>query len=174
MTAKTTIPEGSIESQLKQAITSGATAEQATDRVLEPIARALEKAGNPALASYARPSVLRDARRLSRATMRRAENAAFGAGSTRQDRIALARITFGLPDGTTVAWADSGPEHHERRVAWLRTYIGALEEDLDRHERALKLLAEHGAARLSDIDGWEDLIGLDAGEDEPASGEVVP
>lgn len=161
---------GSIESQLRSAITGGASAEMATNQVLAPITTALERAGNPALVSYARPSVLRDARRISRGLMRQAENAAFGAGSTRQDRIALARVEFGLPDGTTVTWADSGPEHHERRVAWLRTYIGALEEDLERHERALKLLAEHGAARLSDISGWEDLIGLDADEDDTASG----
>ncbi len=85
----------------------------------------------------------------------------------------LGRIEFHLPDGQVVTWADATAEQHGTRIAWLRTYIMSVEEDLARHERAAKLLAERGAERLSDIPGWEDLIGDDAEDDEgDASGPV--
>ncbi|HUY51818.1 MAG TPA: hypothetical protein VMV92_39985 [Streptosporangiaceae bacterium] len=163
------IPRGSIGQQIREALKGGATAEQATGKVLGPYGAALAAAGNDSLVGYARPAVLSEARRLARQMIRKAEDRAFGSPLGTEGRLRLAALVFHLPDGTAVSWADSGREHHEARVAWLRTYIGSLETDLERHERAAKLLAEYGADRLGDIDGWEDLIGLDPDEDDEDS-----
>jgi hypothetical protein len=172
------IPPGTIGQQIREALKGGASAEQAARKVLGPYGDALREAGNDSLVGYARPVVLAEARRVARQLARRAEDRAFAAPLGSDDRLRLAALEFHLPDGTAVTWADSGLAHHEARVAWLRTYIGSLETDLTRHERAAKLLAEHGAERLGDIAGWEDLIGLDQDDDEEgggaASGEVVP
>jgi hypothetical protein len=174
----TMIPPGTIGQQIRDALKAGATAEQACGKVLGPYGEALAAAGNDSLVGYARPAVLSEARRLARQMTRRAEDRAFGSPLGSEGRLRLARLEFHLPDGQAVSWAESGPEHHAARIAWLRTYIGSLETDLERHERAAKLLAGHGAERLADIDGWEDLIGLDPGDGdeagEPASGEVAP
>lgn len=177
------IPPGPIESQLRQAVKEGATAEKAAAKVLRPFVDALTEVGGEALVAWSRPSVLREARRLERVFARRAEVAAFTGGRS-PARLMLGRVEFKLPDGSAVAWEDSGPEHHETRISWLRTYIGSMEDDLERHERAAKLLAEHGVDRLGDIPGWEDLLGDENWEDGPdedegtedkdAAGEVQP
>jgi hypothetical protein len=172
-------PSGPIEAQLRELLKEGVSAEKAVARVLGPYRSGkLSPAQWNALAVYSRPFILRDARRIARLLTRRIEDRAFGGGAGSAAREVLARLEFHMPDGSAVAWEDSTREHHELRCAWLRTYIGSLEEDLDRHERAAKLLADRGVERLGDIPGWEDLIGDETlpdegGEDDPASGEVV-
>jgi hypothetical protein len=178
------IPPGTVQQQLRAALKDGATAEEAVRRVMEPYQRVLAGAGNDSLAGYARPAVLTEARRLYRVMMRHAEDRAFGAAPGSRERLALREMEFHLPDGTVVSWADATAEQHEARIAWLHTYIGSLETDLRRHERAVKLLAGRGAEKLADIDGWESLIGDDvdedvvegpgAGDGDDAGGEGVP
>lgn len=173
------IPAGTIEQQLRAALRDGMSAEQATAAVLGPYAAVLAEAGNDSLAAYSRPAVLAAARRLGRQLARRAEDRAFGAAAGTRDRLRLGGLVFHLPDGTVVSWADATAGQHEARVAWLQTYVGSLETDLRRHERAAKLLAERGAEKLADIDGWESLIGDDADEEDEegagdASGKAVP
>lgn len=173
------LPEGTISQQLRAALKSGMTAEQATGAVLGPYGAVLREAGNDSLAAYSRPAVLAEARRLSRQMARRAEDRAFGSAPGTRERLAVRELAFHLPDGTVVSWADATAEQHEARIAWLQTFITSMEQDLRRHERVVKLLAERGAARLSDIEGWESLVGDDldgdpgddAGDD--ASGEAV-
>ena len=160
------IPAGTIEQQLRAALRAGKTAEQAVSLVSGPYAQALKAAGNDALAGYARPSMLAHARRLERQIERRAEDKAFRAPPGTQERRQLAGLSFHLHDGTVVPWAEATREQHEMRIAWLQTYITSLEQDLRRHERIVKLLSERGAEKLSDIDGWETLIGDEL--DEPA------
>lgn len=173
------IPAGTVDQQLRAALRAGQSPEQATRSVLGPYAAALAEAGNDSLAGYSRPVVLAAARRLARQLARKAEDQAFTAAPGTKDRLRVAELEFHLPDGTVVSWADATAAQHEARVAWLQTYIGSLETDMRRHERAAKLLAEQGAERLADIDGWESLIGDDlddgGGEegDEDADGEIV-
>ena len=170
------LPAGTIGQQLREALKTGVTAEEAVRRVLRPFGAVLAEAGNDHLVGYARPAVLSEARRLSRQLIRRAEDRSFGAAPSSQDRMRLGQIVFHLPSGESVSWADATAEQHGVRIAWLRTYIATVEEDLGRHERAVKLLADHGAEKLSDIPGWEDLIGddvEDAGSDVDASAAEV-
>lgn len=157
------IPAGTIGQQLREALKGGATPEDAVRRVLGPFRAVLAEAGNDHLVSYARPAVLSEARRLGRQLTRRAEDRSFGAAPASRDRMRLGQIEFHLPSGEAVSWADATAGQHGMRIAWLRTYLASVEEDLDRHERAVKLLAEHGAEKLSAIPGWEDMIGDDAG-----------
>jgi hypothetical protein len=173
------IPAGTVEQQLRAALREGRTPEQATAAVLGPYAAVLAEAGNDSLAGYSRPAVLAAARRLHRQMTRRAEDRAFSAAPGTRDRLRLGGLEFHMPDGTVVSWADATAGQHEARVAWLQTYIGSLETDVRRHERAAKLLAERGAERLADIDGWEALVGdelddEDAGGGDDAGGGVVP
>lgn len=171
------LPAGTIEQQLRAALKEGVSAEEATWRVLQPFGAVLREAGNDSLVGSARPSVLAQARRLHRQITRRAEDRAFSAAPGSRERARLGELEFHLHDGTVVSWAHATREQHEARVAWLQTYIGSLEQDLRRHERILKLLSQRGAERLSDIDGWEELIGDDQddeGGEEDASGEAVP
>lgn len=175
------IPSGTIEAQLRRLLKEdGMTPEEATQRVLGPYHQALLDAGNDSLVGYSRPQVLRDARRLWRVQSRRREDAAFRPGASLPERLKVADVVFTLPSGERVTWADATREQHELRVSWLLTYIGTLETDLGRHERAAKLLSERGADRLRDVDGWEELIGdpdEDSGDGEAggadASGEAV-
>ena len=172
------LPEGTISSQLRAALKGGMTAEQATSAVLAPYGAVLQEAGNDSLATYSRPAVLAEARRLHRQMTRRAEDRAFGAAPGTRERQGVRELAFHLPDGTVVSWADATAEQHEARITWLQTFISSMEQDLRRHERVVKLLAERGADRLSDIEGWESLVGddLDDPEDEPAddaSGEAA-
>jgi hypothetical protein len=166
------IPSGSIGQQLREALKAGATPEDAVRKVLGPFGAVLAEAGNDHLVGYARPAVLSEARRLGRQLIRRAEDRSFGAAPASRDRMRLGQIEFHLPDGQVVSWADATAEQHGARIAWLRTYISSVEEDLARHERAAKLLAEHGAAKLSDIPGWEDLIGDDADSEDADDGDA--
>ncbi len=171
------IPAGSIEQQLRAALKKGMSPEEATRHVLGPFGAVLREAGNDSLVGSARPSVLAQARRLGRQIARRAEDRAFGAAPGTEDRLRLRGLEFHLPSGEVVSWAEATRDQHEARVAWLATYIGSLEVDLRRHERAVKLLAEHEAERLGDVEGWESLIGDDTDEEEDgvaASGEVLP
>ena len=153
------IPAGTIEQQLRAALKAGKTAEQAVSLVSGPYARALKEAGNDALAGYARPSMLAHARSMARQIARKAEDKAFRAPPGTKERRQLGGLSFHLHDGTVVSWADATRDQHEMRIAWLQTYITSLEQDLRRHERIVKLLSESGAEKLSDIDGWEALIG---------------
>ena len=175
------IPAGTVEQQLRAALKRGRTPEEAVRDVIGPYKSVLAEAGNDSLADYSRPAVLAAARRLHRQMERRREDRAFLAPAGTRAREALRELAFHLPDGRVVSWADATAAEHEARVAWLHTYIGSLETDVRRHERAAKLLAERGAERLADVDGWESLIGDDAddqevpGDDgEDASGEVLP
>jgi hypothetical protein len=163
------IPAGTIEQQLRAALKAGKTAEQAVSLVSGPYAQALKAAGNDALAGYARPSMLAHARRLRRQLERKSEDKAFRAAPGTKERRQLGGLSFHLHDGTVVSWAEATREQHEMRIAWLQTYITSLEQDLRRHERIVKLLAERDAEKLSDIDGWEELIGDEL--DEPAESD---
>lgn len=164
----TMIPPGTVQQQLRDALKNGKTAEEAVRLVMRPFQQALAEAGNDSLTGYARPAVLAEARRLQRQLDRRREDRAFRAPPGTQDRRRLRDMSFHLPDGTVVSWADATADDHEERIAWLQTYISSVEQDLRRHERVVKLLAERGAKRLSEIDGWEELIGddLDDQQDE--------
>jgi len=170
------IPAGTIEQQLRAALKAGMSAEDATRHVLAPFGAVLKEAGNDSLVGSARPSVLAAARRMARQMTRRAEDRAFSAAPGTAGRLELGRLEFHLPDGAVVAWADATAEQHEARILWLETYIGSLETDVRRHERAKKLLENTGAAKLADIEGWESLIGDDTDEEdgEAASDDVVP
>jgi hypothetical protein len=172
------IPAGTVEQQLRAALKNGRTAEEAVRLVMGPYGEVLSAAGNDSLVGYARPAVLAAARRLHRVMERKKEDRAFRAAPGTKEREALRGLEFHLPDGVVVSWADASAGQHEARIAWLQTYISSLEQDLRRHERAAKLLAERGAEKLSDIDGWESLIGDDLDdpgeEDDDASGEAVP
>jgi hypothetical protein len=170
------IPAGTIEQQLRAALKAGMSAEDATRHVLGPFGAVLAAAGNDALVGSARPSVLASARRMARQMTRRAEDRAFGAAPGTDDRMRLGRLEFHLPNGDVVAWADATSEQHETRILWLDTYIGSLETDRRRHERAVKLLENSGGGKLADIEGWESLIGDDTEDDDggDASIEVVP
>lgn len=171
MTAR--LEPGTLGQQIREALKAGRTAEEAVRHVLRPFTEVLAEAGNESLVGYARPAVLSEARRLQRQMTRRQEDRAFGAPEGSRERMFLREIEFRLPDGTAVSWAEATREQHGLRIAWLRTYLATVEEDLARHERAEKLLAERGAEKLADIDGWEDLMG-DVPEDDPedASGPV--
>lgn len=176
------IPSGSMEQMIRAELKSGKTPEEAVRAVLTPFGEVLRSAGNDALVPFARPSVLATARRLHRQLTRRAEDKAFTSAPGSRDRLHLGTLEFHVP-GTkeVVSWAEATASQHDARIAWLHTYIGSLETDLRRHERARKLLENRGAQKLAEIEGWEALIGDDAdGEDEDelaaedASGEVVP
>lgn len=169
------IPAGTVEQQLRAALREGRSPEEATRLVIGPYRQVLEGAGNASLADYSRPAVLAAARRLHRQMERRREDRAFQAAPGTRERSAISGLSFHLPDGTVVGWADATAAQHEKRVAWLQTYISSMEQDLRRHERILKLLAARGAERLSEIGGWEELVGDDLDDEaEDASGDVAP
>lgn len=168
------IPAGTIEQQLRAAVRAGMSAEEATRHVLAPFRAVLLAAGNDSLVETARPSMLVRARDLRRQLDRKSEDRAFGSAPGTRERRQLEGLVFHLPDGTAVSWAEATREQHEMRIAWLQTFISSLEQDLRRHERVVKLLAERGAEKLSDIDGWEALVGdeLDGdGEGDAGTGE---
>ena len=166
-----TIPAVTIEQSLRAELKAGKTAEQATEAVLRPYTEALRAAGNDSLVWYARPAVLSQAKRLHRQVVRRSEDRAFSAAPGTSDRLRLGDLEFHLPDGTKVTWADATLEQHTARILWLETYIGSLETTLRRHDRARKLLENRGASKLSDIEGWQALIGDELlEEDLDASG----
>ena len=163
--------EPSIRDQLRDLVRSGMYAEDAVEKVLA-------SCGKRPLAAYAWPFVLREARIFERQRVRHAENAAFapagsgaGAGAERlaDARLRLPRVEFKLPTGERVAWGQASRDQHEARITWLRTHIGSLEVDLERHERAVKLLIDRDVDRLDDVPGWVDMLGLDS--DMPGAGQ---
>lgn len=186
MTAKT-IPPGKIGQHLRESLKAGRTAEQAAGAVLGPYREVLAAAGNDSLVGYARPAVLSEARRLARQMMRASEDRAFSSPEGSRERLSLGDVVFAMPDGTRVSWAQATLAQHAMRTAWLRTYITSVEEDLERHERAEEIIRKHaaeqgigdedaiGQLRLSDVPGWEDLIGDpdDDGDDGEAASGVV-
>lgn len=158
----------SVKQQLRALISEGANAEDAVRKVLRIC-------GKRPLAEYAWPFLLREAQNMERDRVRAVENAAFsGSGKRRKDALRkLPRTKFKTRDFTgkwgRIEWSEATREHHEARRLWYSLQIDSLRPDLRRHERALKLLADHGAERLGDIPGWEELM-----EDPPDGGASGP
>jgi hypothetical protein len=59
---------------------------------------------------------------------------------------------FATVDGRFVTWGEATVEDHESRLEWLRGQVAALNEDVDRHEQAIKLIREHGVTCLAEVE----------------------
>jgi hypothetical protein len=95
---------------------------------------------------------------LQRSLVREIErgvDVALVAADTPQDRVAarhaLAEETFGLRDGSSVAWLDATAEQHRERAAWQRELAGNCVKDAKRHELAAKEIEAAGVSCLRDL-----------------------
>lgn len=149
---------------LDQAVARGLTPEQAYDA-------AVAEVGAAQLAEHFRPVGISEARDLLRQQTRRIENRVFGrTGGRRLEiietpprpavdiRSILLGRTFTAGD-RVVTWGSATAEDHERRAAEQESRAADLLTDADRHRRAAKLLRQHDAAGLDDLDD-EDLDDL--------------
>jgi hypothetical protein len=97
-----------------------------------------------------------EVRRVRRFQVARVERQTFGAQGGEPAEGGWLRLlpeSFVLPDGRMVTWGQATVEDHEARIGWLRGQMDALGQDVDRHQQAVKLIREHGATCLAEIEG---------------------
>lgn len=101
------------------------------------------------------PILTDEIRRVRRHRVLRIERETFGREGGQPAEGGWLRLlpeSFALPDGRLVTWGDATVEDHEARLEWLRGQIHALTQDVDRHEQAIKVIREHGATCLAEVE----------------------
>jgi len=102
------------------------------------------------------PILTDEVRRVRRFQVARIERETFGGQTGGEPAeggwLRLLPESLTLPDGRLVTWGTATVEDHEARIEWLNGQIGALAADVDRHEQAVKLIREHGATCLAEIE----------------------
>lgn len=107
------------------------------------------------------PIVHDEIRRIRRQQSRRAEDKAFGGPADSGDPLAplrqLRNRSF-LDPATRmlVTWGSASPQQHEGRAEWLRiTKLVPVQQTIDRHRYAARVLREAAASCLNEVSGYE-------------------
>lgn len=120
------------------------------------------------LAEHFRSIGVDEARHIRRVMSRTIENRVFGAGGRRLQsersvprdvdiRDLLLAATFSVGD-RVLTWGSATAEEHERRADEQEGRMADIQEDVDRHRRAAKLIRAEGVRALEDVDDLTELI----------------
>lgn len=130
-----------------------------TDRTVPDVdlaQRLLDALGSSGQVGLLLPILTDEVRRLRRRHVAWVERQTFrdlSAGEPAEGGwLRLLPESFVLPDGRMVTWGTATVEDHEARIEWLNGQMHALAQDVDRHEQAVKLIREHGATCLAEIE----------------------
>lgn len=101
------------------------------------------------------PVLADEVRRVRRAHVLRVERASFGTDSKVAEGGWLRLLPEGFANprtGRWITWGNATVEDHEARIGWLTGQIDALGQDVDRHQRAIKVIREHGVSCLAEVE----------------------
>lgn len=100
----------------------------------------------PVVADRVRDEARNTTRKLEAAT-----NVAAIQTAPAEQRDKFLSERFPVEDGRFVTWGEATIEDHHSRIALLTKIRNGIDDTIERHEAALKLLAEHGADCLNEL-----------------------